>query len=350
MTALKKYWDQKGKQPIVLVHTANEDPTRGDIRAFEGIGKILADKLGFELVIINHDMFYSDDTTYTKAKHAERLTELLQDYGPAKIVLGRYITEPEKSRLYKNGTIMIETEINEHLSGTMYDNKSLVAHHITVARLQEEGQKLREHYPHLKKPLIAVMTTSHREFDINHLPTALLRATAKEDEASIFLCSSKRTTDRHFRAAISQIRHTFDTLSRPGRITVDGYNLAAQRDGMYHDVKGYNPYIGLLDQADHIIVPDNSASLASEPFAAGKTIHFADEYATDTENKLLDKGLARMFNKSQECAVLQTRAIEPINITETIANKLLWEYRLRTALSAPRRLYHKIRGTTPIFD
>ena len=177
-------------------------------------------------------------------------------------------------------------------------------------------------------PLIAVMTTYLYESAAPNITQALLQATIDYSQVTIFICTSKRTTEERYQFFMEQLKNKIEYLKLSDSIRLYGYCLNSERENVCRTSDSYNPYIGLIDQADHIIVPPDSQSMTSEPLAAGKTVHI---YGGEHEYKPLKKeGLAETFNSSARFSTLRTRRIAPVNITDKVADCIIRKYEKST--------------------
>lgn len=117
------------------------------------------------------------------------------------------------------------------------------------------------------------------------------------------------------------------------RLTVTGYNFRA----LVNDHGHFNPYVGLLQEADHVIVCGDSRSLISEPLAAGKPVMLYE--AGKDHIGMKQKGLALEFNTCAAHRAFETGKIKPVNLTEDIADKMAQEFRKKA-------FWHKMNPTT----
>lgn len=95
--------------------------------------------------------------------------------------------------------------------------------------------------------------------------------------------------------------------------------------GWIWDGEGDNPLFAMLDSADHILVTEDSANMATEAASTGKPVHILPMVAKKAPGKfarlhadLQARGAARPFDGS-----LAPWAYEPLNETERAARAVL---------------------------
>lgn len=302
--------------PRIYYVLNGDDPTRGDSHGYAGIGRAMAEKLGGRF-------FQIDDETladlYPGTSHAyDREQLFLQEHGPADIVLCRSIRST--GCFIDRNTIVIEGR-NENI-GTERDKDMLVAHHITPALLADEGRTFRNHYQdRLQGTLIALLLVENIACP-RLLGQALVRQALQNDQATIFLTTCWRTTETDYHQVMEGCRTAIEAAHAQDRVTLLDYHLNAERKNEHATAQSYNPYTGLLDQADHIILWGTSLSMFSEAVATGKTIHVSCIGHDNGGFKHLEsKGVVRGFDF--ETPALETRQGLPIDKTGEIAEKLI---------------------------
>lgn len=180
-------------------------------------------------------------------------------------------------------------------------------HRVTSERLKSELQPFAKAFKALPKPLVAVLIGGKSR--AHDLPPA--RAIAMADEiassvskagGSVLVTMSRRTPDD----ARQLIAHRLKQLP-----------------GVVWDGQGPNPYFAFLAAADHILVTEDSANMATEAAATGKPVHVL---SMDGHSKkfarfhaeLRDLGAARPFT-----GALDSWTYEPLNETERAAAEIL---------------------------
>lgn len=300
-------------EPMVLVYIGDDDPLRGDSHGFKGIGQRLAQKLKgtFHYLEDSHLAGLYPDELSTAAA----LKRYFADHKAPDVVLSRGW---DKYAMKGQNPLLCIMDINEGLSEDYLGEYSLVSHHLTPELLENEGSKFREHYPALPHPLIAVMMVN--VYGAWNFSKKLVEKCAAYPEATIFLCSSRRTRPENYAALAGILTDMIKEQGMEKRIRLEGYNFNGGRTQQAL----FNPYMGLLQEADHVIVCGESRSLVSEPLAAGKPVML---YETRPYGSLQKKGLAFEFNACAARAPFETGKIKPVNVTEDIADALARKFK-----------------------
>ena len=302
------------EKPLVLVSTLRDDSSRGDSHGYIGMGKIVAEKLGGVYQYLDEQVLrdrYSDTPD-----PEENLGLFLKDIGTPDIVFSRrYVSVLEKGDGTGKRPFVIN-DINENLPPFFSPLRRLVAHHLTPSLLREEGKKFDAAYPDLPRPLVAVMMADHT---YHRLPELLLSRLQTTEPSTVFVCSGRRTSTYHYEKIIEELNTAIEEKGAT-QTRVAGYDFEQGRAN-----NAYNPYMGLLNRADHIVVCGDSMSIVSEALATGKSVHLYENH--DGYASLERKGLVSVFNDAARDAPLETRAITPLNRTEHIADKIISRYR-----------------------
>ncbi|MBI4031204.1 MAG: mitochondrial fission ELM1 family protein [Proteobacteria bacterium] len=91
-----------------------------------------------------------------------------------------------------------------------------------------------------------------------------------------------------------------------------------------HAIKEYNPYLGLLAHADHIVVAGNSCSLVSEALFTGKNIYIYEQRSSYNElraEKYVSDVLELPDNKP-----FPTTPMKRLDITRSVAERIAHKY------------------------
>ncbi|MFN7113334.1 MAG: ELM1/GtrOC1 family putative glycosyltransferase [Alphaproteobacteria bacterium] len=305
---------KRGQGPMVMVYIGDDDPTRGDSHGFKGIGQRLAQKL--------HGKFH-----YIEDKHLAQMYPgtphpidgmklYLRDHGKPDILLSRVA---HHSWMMTSITpLMMVHEINESLSANLLGDDSLVSHHLTPEIFDEHGKKFREHYKDIKSPIVAVMLVNIHE--IENFAQKMISKCAAHDEMTVFICSSRRTGPDNYDKLKKRLEELAQEKGISERLKIDGYNFHEH----VHNENAFNPYIGLIKEAEHIVVAGESLSMVSEPLAVGKRVMiFEPGHAYSSLRK---KGLVTDFKSSADDTRFETPRIKPVNVTEDITNQLVEKF------------------------
>lgn len=299
---------QQASGPMVLVYTGTDDPSRGDAHGAEGVGQKIAEKIGGAFHFIGDkdlDRLYPEEKTKTAA-----LAHYFRDHGYPDVLMSKFwrIHDPA---LGKHKPLIVFEDNNEYLSHKYLNDRSLVNHHVTAENLKEEGGKFAAAYPSLPSPLIGVLMAQLS--DIKGFAEKLVSKAAAYPQSAIFVTSIWRTRPENYKELMEEIARQ---AGAKDRITIIGHPFSKE--------PGYNPYLGLLDRADQIVVTGHSLSMMTEPLTAGKA-PLLFEPGQD-HSALEQRGLVRDFNKSAAKTPFDNAAITPFNPTEIIARKMTEEF------------------------
>jgi hypothetical protein len=305
-----------GTQPLIMAWIGQDDPNRGDSKGSIGLAKLCAEMVGGRYVYVDEAML---DAQFSKAKsYKEKVEAALREIGQPDILIGThsgdayYVAE-------KRPTITV-AHINETLS-TKYGENRLVPHHLTSEILDNAGREFDAVYPQRRGPLVALMIGND---------TPNIRDTVKKiheigklyDEITFFVCPSLRA----YRAP----QLVFDYLDNNLESVFRSKSMRAYlsclfqtgRDVFFAEyeqsITGYNPYLGLLARADHIVVSGHSYSLVSEALYTGKNI-YTDWMCTEYTD-LVDLGYVVPI-ETLDCALpFPTKSMPALDTTQKIAD------------------------------
>lgn len=306
------------EKPVILVSTLEDDKSRGDSHAYIGLGKMIAEKLG-------GDYHYVDEDFLT-AKYPDihgcyaALTRYIEETGTPDIMLARdYYPWAAEKILYADGKCPLHIgSINEYLSKEISGEKEHVAHHLTPKILKEEGVKFRAAYPEMPQQVVAlIVADSSMGYNV---PEMLLPSLKEDEKTGVFICTSRRTPTENYQFLMDAMSSNIGKKDAASRILLGGYDFATGRAQ-----NAYNPYIGLLNEASHIVVIGTSKSIVTESLASGKTIYVHENYDPYGESE--KAGIIKYFNTLAEGRALQTESVTPRNPTESVADGLIKKYR-----------------------
>jgi mitochondrial fission protein ELM1 len=286
----------------------DDEPTRGDSHGYAGLGRVMAQKLGGQFFQIDDEMLagqYPDEEIWNRPDC------FLRDHGPADIVLCR--SPRTTGRFTDANTIFIEGR-NENFSDLRH-NDMLVAHHLTAEIFAQEGNRFASLYNDLAGDLIAVLLVDNCA-SAKLLGQSLVRNALKAEQSTLFITTCWRTPAHDYKDVMQSCRDAITEQGAQERVRLIGYNLD-QEAGCN------NPYIGLLDRADHIVLWGRSHSMFSEAAATGKTVHMSlHGLQNEAYLPLAARGIVRGYD-FEETAGLVTSRHAPLNKTEEIADELI---------------------------
>lgn len=318
------------EHPKILVNTVGDDCNRGDSHAYIGIAKIIAHKLGGDYQLITEGTLR---VAYPGLPPAESINLYYRDTGVPDIIFSRMHHchyKPEiiagdapKQKLTKPYVI---SEINEDLSKRTRFSSSLVSHHITPALLVEHGEKLLETYPGIKSNLITVMMADAEYFG---LAENLFSRLKDVKDASIFVCSGRRTDSGSLNLMMDSLRYELDQSGRENEINLLHYDF---RGNLNSDA--FNPYIGLIDKSDHIIICGDSYSIVSETLCKQQAVYMSGHNMFFMDYMpLMKDGLVKIFNTANKHEALVKTPINVPNTTEATANRVISGYKRHLCLN-----------------
>lgn len=223
---------------------------------------------------------------------------------------GRTFTVQTQDPRWRNSAYdLIVAPAHDGLSGDNVFEIIGSPHRITRQKLTEAAPAFADRIDVLPHPRVAVMIGGRsRAFDLTPAHAAILadriKAAVQAAGGSLLLTFSRRTPD----AAQAVMTERLSDL--PGWIW---------------DGTGDNPLFAMLDGADHVLVTEDSANMATEAAATGKPVHILPMIALKPPGKfarlhadLQAHGAARPFDGD-----LTAWTYEPLNETERAARAVL---------------------------
>ncbi len=223
---------------------------------------------------------------------------------------GRTFTVQTQDPRWKNSAYdLIIAPAHDGLSGDNVFEIIGSPHRITPQQLAEAAPAFADRIAPLPRPRLAVMIGgTSKAFDLPEAHAAVLadqiKAAVQTADGSLLLTYSRRTPE----AAKAVMTERLSTL--PGWI----WNGA-----------GGNPLFAMLDAADHVLVTEDSANMATEAAATGKPVHILPMVALKPAGKfarlhadLAAQGAARPFD-----GTLEGWTYAPVNETERAARAVL---------------------------
>ena len=182
-------------------------------------------------------------------------------------------------------------------------------HRITPQKLAEAAPTFADHIDALPHPRVTVMIGGRsKAFD---LPEAHAAALADQIKTAV-------------QAAGGSLLLTFSRRTPEAAKTIMTQRLSAL-PGWIWDGTGDNPLFAMLDAADHVLVTEDSANMATEAAATGKPVHVLPMIALKPAGKfarlhadLAAHGAARPFDGR-----LEPWTYAPLNETERAARAVL---------------------------
>ncbi len=355
MTKKKKYISlpskfNNGATPLIMAYIGEDDPHRGDSKAAEGIGRTIAEQMKGQYVYVDATM---RKKIFPRLRSIEaRLRALLRRDGIPDIAIGTD-TWNIKELTSKNAVYTV-TSMNEYLASDLgIKDDDLVAHHLTPQLLSAAGTEFEKQYPWLPRPLIAVMVAnSLGDGNDKELALYLAHLAAAYPQCTLFLCPSRRAAGVQFRvhASLSGIFGKIDKAlagKGPNHTQFNSLPLHLKRIFRHMDkqsphsrlrgrtctispsykkaLSGYNPYLGLLANADHFIVAGDSYSIVSEALYTGKKV-YVFEPGDDRYDRLRKRGYIVDLEDIDCLRPLPAKKIKPPDTTNCVAQAIINRY------------------------
>ncbi len=307
----------------VWAYIGTDDPTRGASHGAVALARLVAKKLNTQMLYVDEAML---ERSFPNTRPlSAQLEKLLAREGQPDILIGQtseqLTLKTPATPTFLIDTIMTTMAINLYHDGIMAE---VVPHHVTPDVLHKAGQAFQARHPELKHPLTAIFANT---IDPTPASIGMLAESCLKTGGSYYFCPSTRRTAR---ISYDSLTDTFAQL-----VNDDVYVAAID------DVRtGYNPYLGLLDQADHVIVLGESRSIVSEAVTHGRPVHVdwrSDRPECPTEQHyaaLEQTGYVKYIYEQNSAAALDSTYLPPLNSTEAIADHIVQEFdraaRLRT--------------------
>lgn len=226
-----------------------------------------------------------------------------------------FVVQTQDPRWRNDAYDLIVAPAHDGLSGANVLSITGSPHRITPQRLAEAAPAFADRLAPLPRPRVAVMVGgASAAFDLppEHAADLAERiaAAVRAADGSLLLTYSRRTPE----AAKTAMTGRLSAL--PGWIW---------------DGSGDNPLFAMLDAADHVLVTEDSANMATEAASTGKPVHILPMVARKAPGKfarlhadLRARGAVRPFD-----GTLTPWTYEPLNETERAARAVLDAMRTR---------------------
>lgn len=186
-------------------------------------------------------------------------------------------------------------------------------HRVTPEKIAAEQKKFEPLLGRLPRPRVAVLVGGSSK---NHTMTAentaflaqRLAEMMKKYDASLMVTASRRSGEENLRLLRDKLK---------------GENV------FFWDGAGDNPYFAMLGFADHIIVTEDSVSMASEAVSTGKPVYIAPLEGGSKKFRLFHQGFAQKGYTRPFTGALETWSYVPPNDTSRVAAEVLRRMKLK---------------------
>lgn len=312
--------------PVVLVNTGFTDPTRGDSRAYTAIARELAQQHKGRYIYIHGDML---EVLYP----GEKMPNLVERYcRDNDIIPDIYLSLGFGSQsldFMRRNRVFHVTEINEKISN--FNWNGLVAHDITKEVLKQEGALFRENYPETQGRFLIgahIIHGSGNKLGLRNQTCAdgLFNLARNHEPATLFLCGTRRTqslTLNRLSAALKQL-----AIDNGKDIEIITYDMKKHRQKGTVEPDGFNPYKGLIAEADVSVAPAGSYSILSECVTGGKQVLVSElGWASASQiTSFIWRGYGMALDKVSPNKPFKPKNIGYVSITAQIADKVWHHY------------------------
>ncbi len=296
-------------KPLIMAWIGQDDPLRGDSQMAVGLAKICAEMTGGRYVYVDQKML---EAHFPKAKHyGARELMALKDFGAPDILIG--VQGIRAYDMMDEKPIVSVHHIGESLS-RKFCQHNMVPHNLNDQILAEEGAKFKKIYPDIKGQLVAVMLAS----PVNAGPLAkrFVQLAEHYDDITFFICPGRRAlgSERELEKAF------WDTVVKN--------EFAPHMDVRCVDYeaieRGNNPYLGLLANADHVVIAGSSYSMVSDALYMQKTAYLAG--TSMIFSQLEDMGHIAYIDKLDLTQPFPTKAMPRLDATREVAEIIVEHY------------------------
>jgi len=333
-----------GTKPFVMVDIADDDPSRGDTHGYVGAAQRVAQKMGAEFLFVdNHAL---EDMYPDLRDRNERLLQLFEDKGHPDILFSRWLDYQIHQDLTAKAATLVISEVNEQLADSygMPHRKypqEIVPHHLSPEALKYQGQRFAEEYQELPRPFIGVNLVSMHESGTASLAERLAGLKNAYPEATFFICSCHRTDGAAQQHFMSQLREGLKDRENDFPVIEFDYKAQMAEQGQHNF---WNPYMGLIDQSDHLIIAGTSMSMISEALVSGKTVHTTEEHCYPGS---IEKGYLRPLSGYPVGMALRTHNITPVDMTGECADRIIQRFEKMRGVEQPNLLQRIVAKLKP---
>ncbi len=328
-----------GDRPLIVVRTCRQFPDRGDTHGALGLAFCVAQKTGGSVDVVSDEML---EKMYPDTHADERLMYYFSDKGSPDFLFSIHHNSTVNSYLDASGRGVIVSTINENIADKLKVRKAfnmLCPHHLTPEDLAYEGQHFATEYAELPRPFIGVFMVNAATGKNYETGVKLARQHWTHDQATFFVVTSHRTSEYCYSDFMKGLREGMPDRKK-NDFPVVAFDYKEQMS--WHGREGvWNPYRGLIDQSDHIVMVGSSNSILSELMMAGQTVHTDDKYALKKNGHVPQ--LKKLFRYSSFLP-LKTSAETPIDLTSACADGLIEKHRRLEAKSGYFRITSNSRS------
>ncbi len=335
MRDLRKVFAQKStpynaKQPYVLVDLGPSNPVRGDSHGYRGIATRLAQKTGARLKVIDYNDLIDETPDLQSIMNKDwdvriqhRRRAFFDKEGYPDFLFTRFPGDSADYLAAKGASGVIIKAFNEEIPGklggdTFEKSPARIPHHLTPEDFAHEGRRFAEEYAELPRPFIGVNLIDHQSHKPGVLAGKLAEVASAYPAATIFICTCHRTSEYGYDRFMNDLKKGMADLGADFHVVEFKYNDHIGREGQYGF---WNPYKGMLDQADHLVQCGYSGSMVSESLSTGKVPYTTDAGEYWSDMCIRQGNLVNLFEQ-QAGKPLPLQTITPPDVTGECADKI----------------------------
>jgi hypothetical protein len=297
--------------PLVVAFIGQDDPLRGDSKGAIGVARHVAQMLGGRYEYVDAQSL-SQKFNQISGYNAQ-LKAYAQQVSHVDIIIGNQSAD-------LSAHLRVKPSIEEHRWNEGYSNarsnngQGLVSHDLTDAALIDAGVIFRDKVKNIRGSLIGVMLGGAELYGTEPAAKKMSEMVQKMGhDVTFYLCPSLRTGPMYQR--LKEDLELFAQYSET-HIQVMGEDYATI-------TAGYNPYHGLLDQAEHLVLLGESGSLVSEALYTKKPLYLG--HSPFMADALTAKGhIIELSDISNQ--VFRKAPMPRIDVTAEVAQSIAEEY------------------------
>ncbi len=301
----------KNSGPLVVAFIGQDEPLRGDSKGAIGVARQVAQMLGGRYEYVDAQSL--SQKFNQKSGYDAQLKAYAQQVAHVDIIIGNQSADLSAHLRVK--PLLEESRWNEAYSNARSNNgQGLVSHDLTDAALIDAGLVFRDKVKNIRGSLIGVMLGGALASGAD---TAVRKMSVMAErmghDVTFYLCPSLRSGVMYERY-MSYLKE----MAKYSRI-----NMQVIGEDYATITAGYNPYHGLLDQADHLVMVGESGSLTSEALYTKKPLYMTQPpFMVDA---LISQGhIIDLCDASHQ--VFRRASMPRIDVTAEVAYNIAEEY------------------------
>jgi hypothetical protein len=299
----------------IWAYIGRDDPMRGDSRGSTGLAQQVAELLQGEMLYVDQAML--DKCFPNTREYKEKLRKLIKQKGAPDIVFGTQGYDIRHSSEIR--PTMLVSRYNEDLSiGLDERMNGLVSHDLTPEKLAAAGAEFSSRHPEITGDLVCILMADVSAHYVSDTVEKLASMCGTLKEPTVYFCPSRRTYPDEYDSVVKKLKESCATYGTEEKIRVITPTISSIR-------KNYNPYLGLLNKADHMVLLGYSGSMLSEAIYQGRPLYLAKGAETNFDGLARD-GYLRAINPNNADNEFTRDRLPPISITAAVAEEIAKEF------------------------